>query len=287
MKAPCTMLTVFMLTAACAGAPGAPDGVDVTRSPGLNPTTRVVLAADADWRPLNPARGDKSPAAGVLWGDIQAPGPTGFLLRPVDGFESPPHIHNVSYRGVVIRGVIHNDDPDAAKMWMPAGSYWTQPKGEVHITAAKGTETLAYIEIEDGPYLVKPPAQAFDPGEAPVNVDASNVVWVDAPKLAGDETTSIAYLWGEPSRGTSSGALIKIASGASATVIGAGESLRVIVAQGTPRHREAAGADATLLAPGSFIGADGPSAHALVCEGEVDCVFYVRAIGALDLVSGR
>jgi hypothetical protein len=93
------------------------------------------------------------------------------------GFSSPPHIHNVSYRGIVIELRVHKDDPDAAKMWMPAGSYWTQPAGggvESHITAADGASNLAYIEIEDGPYLVRPADEAFDNGERPINVHASN-----------------------------------------------------------------------------------------------------------------
>ena len=44
----------------------------------------------------------------------------------------------------------------AKEMWMPAGSFWTQPRGESHITAASGDSNVAYIEIEDGPYLVRP-----------------------------------------------------------------------------------------------------------------------------------
>lgn len=83
------------------------------------------------------------------------------------GFESPPHIHNITYRGVVIEGVMHNDDPTAAKMWMPPGSFWTQPAGEDHTTAADGETNLIYLEIDSGPYLVKPSAEQFDNGERP------------------------------------------------------------------------------------------------------------------------
>jgi hypothetical protein len=124
----------------------------------------VVPAADVEWGALNPARGDASPRAATLWGDRTGSGATGFLVRFVDGFESPPHIHNVTYRGVVIRGLVHNDDASAEPMWMPAGSYWTQPRGGPHITAARG-ETVAYIEIDEGPYLVRPVDQAFEDEE--------------------------------------------------------------------------------------------------------------------------
>lgn len=80
------------------------------------PEVAVVPIEEVRFDALNPARGDQSPLAGTLFGDRGAPGPTGFLFRPVDGFSSPPHIHNVGYRGVVIRGEVHNDDPGAAEM---------------------------------------------------------------------------------------------------------------------------------------------------------------------------
>jgi len=91
---------------------------------------RVVVPTGIEWGYLNPARGDASPRAGALWGDRTTTGASGFLVEFSDGFSSPPHIHNVSYRGIVLLGLIHNDDPGAAAMWMPAGSYWTQPAGE-------------------------------------------------------------------------------------------------------------------------------------------------------------
>ena len=92
------------------------------------PTYELVLTSEVEWQQLNTARGDKSPQSATLWGDRKGAVPTGFLARFVDGYSSPPHIHNVTYRAVVISGRIHNDDPDAADMWMPAGSFWTQPK---------------------------------------------------------------------------------------------------------------------------------------------------------------
>lgn len=70
----------------------------------------VVSYDNIDWGALNPARGDESPRAGDLWGDRTGEGATGFLVRFDQGFSSPPHIHNVTYRGVVIRGEVHNDD---------------------------------------------------------------------------------------------------------------------------------------------------------------------------------
>lgn len=118
-----------------------------------SPTKELLLFSDIEWSPLNPARGDNSPLAGNIWGDRTKEGATGFLVQFKKGFSSPPHIHNVTYRGIVLSGEVHNDDPEAANMWMPAGSYWTQPAGEAHITSAAGDFNMAYIEIQNGPYL--------------------------------------------------------------------------------------------------------------------------------------
>lgn len=58
-----------------------------------------VLSPDAvEFVPLNPARGDASPQAGVLWGDIRENVPSGAFLRFAEGFSSPPHIHTPTVR---------------------------------------------------------------------------------------------------------------------------------------------------------------------------------------------
>lgn len=93
---------------------------------------------------------------------------TGMLVKFKKGFSSPPHIHNITYRAIVIEGKLHNDDPSAEAMWMPAGSYWQQPAGE-------GQQNMAYLEINHGPYLVKPTDKAFDNGERPINIDVTNM----------------------------------------------------------------------------------------------------------------
>ncbi len=197
----------------------------------------VVLTSEVKWEQLNPARGDKSPQAGTLWGDRKGSVPTGFLAKFVDGFSSPPHIHNATYRAVVISGRIHNDDPDAADMWMPAGSFWTQPKGEVHITAAKGSTNVALVEIDKGPYLVLPTEEAFDSGERPVNVDASNIVWVDPPGMpASANGPKVAYLWGNLQDGQSNGTFVKLPAGFTGKIHSHGSTFRAVVIKGQPQY---------------------------------------------------
>jgi hypothetical protein len=80
----------------------------------------VVLTSEVEWEKLNPARGDKSPQAATLWGDRKGTVSTGFLAKLVDGFSSPPHIHNATYRAVVISGSIHYVRTDGMYEVVPA-----------------------------------------------------------------------------------------------------------------------------------------------------------------------
>ena len=248
--------------------------------------------SEVECQQLNPARGDKSPRAGTLWGDRSASGPTGFLLYPVDGFESPPHIHNVSYRGVVIRGLIHNDDPDAEKMWMPSGSFWTQPGGESHITAAKGTDSLAYIEVDDGPFLVRPASDAFDNGERPVNVDVSNIVWLDASNSTWVDPSGnpdpknaprLAFLWGEPRDRQFNGTLLKLPAGYSGKIRSHGSTIRAVVIQGPIELKVPGQSGWTTLDPGSYFTSPGNPVHPLFLKSKAESSLYIRTQGRYNV----
>ena len=242
--------------------------------------SRVVHVSEATWTPLNPARGAASPQAATLWGDRNEAIPTGFLVRFVDGFSSPPHIHNITYRAVVINGLVHNDDPDAAMMWMPAGSFWTQPAGEPHITAAKGTPNLALVEIDRGPYLVRPVEQAFDSGERPLNLHAANLVWVP---LAGQPPSAggvrIAYLWGELADEAWRGTFLKLPAGFQGSISSGGAALHAVVVSGKLVHQ---GDAEQSLTPGSYFGASDGAAHRIVAGAE-ETVLYIRSKGAYGL----
>ncbi|WP_299486319.1 DUF4437 domain-containing protein [Acaryochloris sp. IP29b_bin.137] len=267
-------------------------GNTLVSSQGLAPkpkaTAEILLMSDVQWGPLNPARGDKSPKAGQLWGDRTGSGPSGFLVEFVDGFSSPPHIHNVTYKGMVIQGLLHNDDPDAHKMWLPAGSFWTQPAGEVHVTAADDSNNLAYIEIEEGPYLVHPPEAAFDNGERPVNVDksnlvwlnASNITWVDQPEMP--DGAKVAFLWGNPQEDQLNGTLIKLPTGFTGEIQSQSSTFRAVVIQGQPSLHSG---QTNALEPGSYFGSQGETVHQVSCTANEECVIYVRAQGKYNVVS--
>ena len=242
----------------------------------------IVPIDKVSWISLNPARGDKSPQAGTLWGDLRGGEATGFLAKFVDGFSSPPHIHNVTYRAVVISGQIHNDDPSAEKMWMQPGSFWTQPKGEAHITAARGENNIALVEIDHGPYLVKHTHEAFDSGERPVNVDASNIVWVTPYGMdRSDKGPKIAYLWGDPEGLGLSGSFVKLPKGFVGDIHSTGSEFRVVTIDGTPTYL---GEESVALPAGSYFSSTGEYRHKIGSAAEEDTVLYIRANGHFQII---
>lgn len=300
MKRYSPLALVYLLLAGCVTSQETRDDVSATAEAGV----QILPAGEVKWEQLNPARGDQSPQAGTLWGSRKAADspdseyhagcpiceweeregsvPTGFLAKFVDGFSSPPHIHNVTYRAVVISGLVHNDDPDAAPMWMPAGSFWTQPKGEVHITSAMGDDVVALVEIDQGPYLVLPPEKAFDSGERPVNVDVSNLVWVDAPGVPDTgNRPKIAYLWGDLQDGDSNGTFLKLPAGYAGVLLSRGETFRGVVISG---QLEYSGAKTEALEPGSYFGSSGNTMHQLKVKGGEGCKIYIRTNAKYQLL---
>ena len=264
-------------------------GVGVSHLPHQIPTPNtalygVRLADEIVWEQLNPARGDQSPKAGTLWGQRLGPGAAGFLLNPADGFRSPPHIHNVAYRGIVISDYLHNDDPNAADMWMGVGSFWTQPAGEIHITAAKGSNALAYIEVEDS-FGVFPPDSFYESGEKPVNVDATNLVWLDSSVHGGIcEGAEVAVLWGKPSASATYGFLLKLRAGFTGRIESESDSLRGVVISGQASYSNPSSTEEITVDPGSLFYSEGASRHRLSISDTGEALIYIRTDGPFRIV---
>ncbi len=250
-------------------------------------TSELVERSEVKFIPLNPLRGDRSPRSGKLWGNIREGDASGMLVKFADGFQSPPHIHNITYRAVVIDGHIHNDDPTAAKMWMGPGSFWTQPKGENHITAAKGKDATIFLEILSGPYLVKPADEAFDAGERPVNIDARNIVWLnstDSNWIKADGPR-LAHLWGKTTGQQKNGSLLKIPSKYNGSLSTTAPLIRVVTIKGTVDVRMSGNSSSRRLNPGSYFGSRGAAKHQLSCVSDDACVLYVHVDGKYQLSS--
>lgn len=263
--------------------PASPPEEDDT-PPALPSPISLRTTSDLEWGPLNPARGANSPQAANLWGDRSAPGASGFLVEFKEGFSSPPHIHNVSYRAIVIEGSVHNDDPDAADMWMPPGSFWTQPAGESHVTSAASRANVAYVEIDSGPYLVQPVEEVFDNGQRPVNIHADNLVWreelpqqitVDSQESAPARGAEVAYLWHGGKNGNGNGVFLRIPAGFDGSISVEGNGTNAILTRGVARY-EPAGADALKLEPGSTFSAEGGMSYHVSTLTTEGAVFYLR-----------
>jgi quercetin dioxygenase-like cupin family protein len=240
----------------------------------------VVTADNVEWGWLNPLRGDKSPAAGKLWGDRTKNEPAGFLVKFKKGFSSSPHIHNITYRGVVIKGLLHNDDENAEKQWLPAGSYWQQPAGEAHITAADGEENMAFLDIQEGPYLVKPTSEAFDNGERPVNVDKTNLVWLNANDnqwVSEKSNVETAFLWGSHEKNQLRATLLKLPAGFKGSIKNLSSSFRAVVISGKVIQQFSKKDAENVLAPGSYFGAEKNAE--LLLSTDTETVIYIRANG--------
>ena len=249
------------------------------------PTSKVVAANDIKWGYLNPLRGDKSPGAADLWGNRTTDTATGMLVRFNKGFASPPHIHNITYRGIVIEGQIHNDDPSAEKMWMPAGSFWTQPAGENHTTAANADTNLIYLEIDSGPYLVKPSSENFDNGERPLNLHRDNIVWLNASDLDdihvdGVQTT---YLWG--SMADMNGSMIKLPPGFKGDVKTDASEFRAVVIAGAVEYHSQEQETALNLSPGSYVESTGAFTHSIENKGDTPATVFIRTNSEYQVVA--
>jgi len=237
----------------------------------------TVIATDKiDWGLLNPLRGEASPKAADLWGDRTLDTATGMLVKFKKGFSSPPHIHNITYRGVVIEGLMHNDDPTAKEMWLTAGSFWTQPAGENHITAANGQDNLIYLEIDSGPYLVLPAEKAFDNGERPINVEERNLVWLDTKDVTWlkKEKVQTAYLWGKTN--AENGSFVKLPAGFKGTIEN-DNGLKAIVVMGKSAHQWNNEKTKTPLSPASFFSSKAKGKHKI--DVETETVLYINSNG--------
>lgn len=252
----------------------------------IDPTNKVILSTDLVWEKLNPARGDQSPQAATIWGDRKGSPATGFLAKFVDGFSSPPHIHNVAYRAVVIKGLIHNDDPNAETMWMKPGSFWTQPAGESHITSAKGEESIALVEIDEGPYLVQPINEAYDNGTRPVNMDASNIVWMGREESHWVDPASeaeISFLPTGQKDESLKSVLIKLPKGYHNRITSGGSVFHAVVIQGGLNYTLPQTNETLALYPGSYFGSSDMADHSVQNTTDDEIIIYVRTNGALKV----
>lgn len=240
-----------------------------------NKSSKVLKAEDIQWGYLNPLRGALSPAAANLWGDRTTNAATGMLVRFNKGFQSPPHIHNITYRGVVIDGLMHNASPNDSKAWMPQGSFWTQPAGNDHITAAKSDSNLIYLEIDSGPYLVMPSKDAFASEETPLNLHRDNIAWLGSNELnyLDVQGAEAVLLWQNHSK--IKGYMLKLPVGFKGQITTQGSEFKAVLISGRVGYSSIEQPFINLVA-GSFIESNTKFQHNINNIGDQTVRIYIR-----------
>lgn len=151
---------------------------------------------------------------------------------------------------------------------------------------------MAYIEIDGGPYLVRPTDQAFDNGERPVNVDPSNMVWLNVSDIAwAGESDSrgssngpqMAFLWGAQQNDQLNGTLVKLPAGFKGEIHSSGSVFRAVVIRGQLQYQMQEDAATKTLEPGSYFGTDGASTHRVMSAPDMESVLYVRTTGTYSI----
>ena len=246
----------------------------------------VITPDEIVWGMLNPARGNESPKAFDLFGDRTKDTATGMLVRFEKGFTSPPHIHNITYRGVVIEGLVHNASPGASKMWLPKGSFWVQPAGGDHVTAANDQNNLIYLEIDHGPYLVEDSSEAFESHDHAINIDSTNLVWVTSKdaKWLDIDGGKISFLWGKTD--SDNGTFLKLPPYFKG-FLKDDSQLRAVVVEGNFHyHYHIEGAERThiMLTPSAYFSSNGKAKHYIETF-DKEVLLYVRNIGGYQVLA--
>jgi len=142
---------------------------------------------------------------------------------------------------------------------------------------------------------VQPSNEAFDNGELPINMAASNITWLNANDVTWVNKTAtaqqadnvqVAYLWGQPRAGEKNGTFLKLPSGFDGTLKSGTAVLRAVVIRGDIQHQHAGNPDPLKLRTGSYFGSKSQAQHELTCKSGNACIIYVRTEGHYN-VTGR
>lgn len=125
---------------------------------------------------------------------------------------------------------------------MAASRFLLATTGRIaHITAADGEDNMAFLDIQEGPYLVQPTSEAFDNGERSINVDESNLVWLNANDIewvSEKSNVETAFLWGgSHEKNQLRATLIKLPAGFKGKIKNLSTNFRAVVISGVVTHQ--------------------------------------------------
>lgn len=131
---------------------------------------------------------------------------------------------------------------------------------------------VALVEIDQGPYLVQPIEDSYDSGERPINIDASNIVWLDSEstRWVEEETSAeISFLLEDADYRS---LFVKLPSGFAGVLESKASVLHAVVIKGLLTYVDGNKS----LDPGSYFGCEATSSHRLKNATSDDVVLYVR-----------
>jgi hypothetical protein len=247
----------------------------VTPEPGM----RMVSMDQLTWNPLDPEAGAAGPQVAQLFDDMTA-GPSGLFVKAPAGFPGAPHIHTNAYHGVVIKGTIMNDAPDAKPIAMGPGAYWAQQGGMPHITACTD-ECMAFIYFEGNFDGHPPDAKMAAMGPESKNTPLDQVQWMPGSEL-GEAGPMLGPLWGDMKSGPN-GFLVKLPAGFPGAWHWHTSDYHAVTIQGTTRNWEEGDAmKDTALTVGTYWMQPGKTNHITACDAGEDCIVYVQMPGPAD-----
>ncbi|MGD1701880.1 DUF4437 domain-containing protein [Dapis sp. BLCC M229] len=135
-------------------------------------------------------------------------------------------------------------------------------------------------------YLVLPTEKAFSRDDKPINVDRSNIVWIDQPGIPPSANgPKLAFIWGNPQNDKLYGSFVKLPAGFTGKIHSHGSTLGAVVIQGQPQYQVPSETDIKILIPGSYFSSKGESVHQVSSKAEEESIIYVHTNGKFDVIS--
>ena len=143
---------------------------------------------------------------------------------------------------------------------------------------------MAFLDIQEGPYLVKPTSEAFDNGERPVNVYKTNLVWLNANDIqwvSEKSNVETAFLWGSHKENQLRAALLKLPAGFNGKIKNLSPNFRAVVISGEVTHQFSKKDTKNDLQPGSYFGAE-ENATSIISTAK-ETILYIRSNGDYEV----
>ncbi len=122
----------------------------------------------------------------------------------------------------------------------------------------------------------------FDNGERPINVDASNMVWLNSKTanwIAPESNAELGFLWEDSD---SKGLFVKLPKTFNGTIEADGTVLHSVVIQGLLKYTLPQDQETKTLDVGSYFGATSEAIHTMSSV-DHEVILYIRTNGSIKI----